>query len=598
VRRPWKLGLPAVLGVLIGASIQCGDAAVLPDVCVSDSDCVLDCSGGSCCLTSCPCNTARTRAQAARLEEQERDHCAEKKMECDPPRPDACDWNSRYRPVCRSGSCVAEPIEGAVPTEFRAPEIPARFTAEDPRCRGCELSRRDECVAHVEWQCEDPHKYPCDMAPECDPACCEEIASLEVGLDVAPWGPRIAAAAAAPAPTGVLVFAPWDSEGHHRLGFIEMPERTAVTTDIAISDSKPAATWIDGTSDFLVVTDEAIERASFPSLARRRVLGHAGSVAGLDVAPTGKVALVGLINQQAFSSLATVHLGPDESIAEPIAWASFNDAQPRWSPDGKRIAVAKLRATGRVAVVDASTGRPEGRRTDARFVGPTWHPSGEFLLMWLQDDTAGPTRQCEMVVVTPDRTRHARLGIVQRGPECPAIAVSPDGAHLASSTTTDGSPRLELFVLGSSEAALMDAYGSASVLEWVPLQLAALQLQPTAPPVPPTPEPPVPEPPVPEPPTPKSPTPTPKTPTPRYGPPPTIAAVVAECAAKHPSSETSVTVRWHLAAKTGQVSKVEILSASTPQALARCIESTARELRPRPDSAPSVMTERVEIPKP
>jgi hypothetical protein len=463
-----KIGLAAVVGILTGVSIQCTDEGALSGVCVTDSNCVLDCSTTDCCRPKCPCDSARTSKEAARIAKQRNERCSDMKMECPPAGPTACDWNSRYRAVCRAGACVAEPIEGGAAPEFRAPELPPQLSVEDPRCRVCVRSGTKECVAYVEWQCEEEKE--CAMKAQCEAACCDAVAPTEVGLDAAPWAARIAAAAATPV-TGVLVFAA--SASGERLGFIELPGRGVAITDVALPKYKPAATWVDGTSDFLVVADDAIERVSFPSQSRHRVLDDAFRVEGFDVAPNGHVALVSLAGPHESSRLATVQLGSAEAVAVPVPWSASGDENPRWSADGKRVALWNQG----VAIVDGMTGRFEGRRTQARFGGAVWHPSGEFLLTWLQDD-ADPSRS-EMVVVTPDRTRYARLGIVSDG--SPAIAVSPDGAHLASWVIEDRTQRLELFTLGSSQPDRVAADGHAGVLEWVPLQLAALGVEATKP---------------------------------------------------------------------------------------------------------------------
>jgi hypothetical protein len=126
-------------------------------------------------------------------------------------------------------------------------------------------------------------------------------------------------------------------------------------------------------------------------------------------------------------------------------------------------------------IVDPATGLLEGRSTTP-FVAPTWHPSGEFLLMWLEDETDYDKPHCDMVVVSRDLTRYARLGIVTNTRWCPDIAVSPDGAHVASWVTRDGPTRLELFALGSSQPDQLPPYGDPKMLEWVPLQLSTLGL--------------------------------------------------------------------------------------------------------------------------
>lgn len=467
-----QLGLAAVLGVLAGVSIHCGDAG-FPDLCTSDDDCMLYCGGGGCCAVDCPCGSAHSKREAERIRKRERDHCAQMKMECPAPRPDACDWNARYRAVCRTRACVAEPIEGGATAEFRAPDVPSVITAEDHRCRAC-IPRRDECIVHVEWPCEGG--VNCRVAPVCDAACCNEDASIEDKLDAAPWGPRIAASGSS-SPKGVLVIAVPSGE-EHELGFVEMPGRRVVTTSIAVSEYgpegpwiEPKVTWIDGTSDFLIENGGLLERVSPASSTRTLVLRNVGKVSSLDVSPAGDVALLALqTNGLGMSNLATVRLDQPDAAKTAVPWSPGDDAYPRWSIDGKRIVLANQQGM-RVAIVDANTGRVEGPRTTQRFVRPTWHPSGEFLLLWLQD-TSGSS--CEMVVATPDRTRHARLGIDIRAGYCPPIAVSPEGNHVSTWMLKTGAWQLELFALGSSTPESIKLSADPAMLEWIPLQLDAL----------------------------------------------------------------------------------------------------------------------------
>ncbi|HEU0055035.1 MAG TPA: hypothetical protein VFQ39_17735 [Longimicrobium sp.] len=59
-------------------------------------------------------------------------------------------------------------------------------------------------------------------------------------------------------------------------------------------------------------------------------------------------------------------------------------ATPRWSPDGRRIAISRWRAGGYydVVILDAETGRIEAEATSDRAVdlAPTWSPDGRYLL--------------------------------------------------------------------------------------------------------------------------------------------------------------------------------------------------------------------------
>ncbi len=590
-RRPSQLGLAALLGLITGVGVHCGgDTKLVPDVCLRDSDCVLDCRGTSCCGQSCPCDEARTKAESKRIAKQRHDRCSDVKMECPAAGPDDCDWNARYRAVCRAGACIAEPIEGGAAPEYRAPRVSGPIGTEDPRCRECNLTRKDACVTEVLWQCGEDQQ--CRMAPECDAACCDEVDSIEDTLEAAPWGLRIPTTPRPP--TGMLVIAA-GGPGSYELGFVDLPGGRPAITTIALSQYMPSVTWIDGTTDFLIADKEMLERVSFPSSTRWPLLDDVGSLFGSDVAPAGDVVLLRHTTRGGFPRLSSLNLGDPRAGLTPVSWASGDDVYPRWSADGKRVALSSGGRRGRVVVVDAQTGRIEGPpRTKQPFVAPTWHPSGEFLLLWLQDLGDYDNRRCEMVVATPDRMRHARLGIVSRGDVCPTIAVSPDGEHLATWLTRGETPQLELFAFGSSQSQVIEVRGEASVLEWVPLQLAGLGIPEPAPELEPAPEP---EPPFESPavPTPllePEPSPKPEPAKPKPEPPPkSLDDVVGTCSAKHPSSETSISVRVRRDAD-GEVVAVDVLSA-TPRALARCIESTASKLPTT--RGPSVETRKIAV---
>jgi hypothetical protein len=59
VWHPWKFGLAATLGILVGVSIQCGgEKKQDAGMCERDSDCALNCATAGACIAKCPCDHA------------------------------------------------------------------------------------------------------------------------------------------------------------------------------------------------------------------------------------------------------------------------------------------------------------------------------------------------------------------------------------------------------------------------------------------------------------------------------------------------------------------------------------------------------------
>ena len=101
----------------------------------------------------------------------------------------------------------------------------------------------------------------------------------------------------------------------------------------------------------------------------------AGTWMSVDVSPDGK--------QLAFDLLGDIYLMPIEggeakAIASGVAW----QMQPRWSPDGKRIAFASDGGGGDnlwVMDADGANARAVTKETFRLVNGPAWSPNGEYL---------------------------------------------------------------------------------------------------------------------------------------------------------------------------------------------------------------------------
>jgi hypothetical protein len=165
-----RLSMGAVLGLVLGVSVQCGaTSSGSSAACSSDSDCVLACTKNTCCTGSCPCNVAKTRA--ARQQEQRESGCDEKKVDCGQTRREECDWSTHYRAACRSGACVAEPLAADAAASLGPRDTPTTITATDPRAAQCRQSRKDECWFYETVSCDADRK--CTISVPCEPAACE-----------------------------------------------------------------------------------------------------------------------------------------------------------------------------------------------------------------------------------------------------------------------------------------------------------------------------------------------------------------------------------------------------------------------------------------
>jgi hypothetical protein len=410
--------------------------------CSSDADCTLHCTQG-CCAPSCPCATAISTDEAARREEQSRRDCGDRKMTCPIEDRDACEWNARFRATCSSGSCVAEAIDGGAVPELRAPPTPERYAVTDEECRLCRQwdDRRAEsagaCTHLVEWPCASDQS--CRMKVPCDAACCELRPTEEIGLDAAPWGPHTQRSSKPSPPPGLLVAVGrprGETASGGRLLFATPRPAGMIETDVEVSSSASVA-WIHGTHD-VVLGGSSLERMSFPSRERVRLAEGIHTVMGLDVSPTGdRVAFAGPSAARdarlavVDGSLVVLDLRTHERTS---LTAAAGDAHPRWSPDGARLVFQGRREPGRLGVVELASGRMEETRMAEAFMRPLWHPSGKFLLAWLERSGT-----CRLVLVTPDRLRFAPTGLEvaarsDRGYSvdvCGDLAISPNGTHVA-----------------------------------------------------------------------------------------------------------------------------------------------------------------------
>ena len=175
-----------------------------------------------------------------------------------------------------------------------------------------------------------------------------------------------------------------------------------------------------------------------------RRLTREARAADPDVSPVdGTIALT--IQGPDRRALATLVPGAQPTLL--VSEADTDFATPRWSPDGRTIAVERRIRGGlsRIVLVDAATGSvrdipgPGGRS-----ITPAWTPDGESLLF--ASDAAGAFHIHRLDVATGALSRLANAGAQSRSP-----APSPDGGSLVF--VGDTSSGYDLFELPMRDAA-------------------------------------------------------------------------------------------------------------------------------------------------
>ena len=106
-----------------------------------------------------------------------------------------------------------------------------------------------------------------------------------------------------------------------------------------------------------------------------RFTANKGSWMSVDVSPDGQRLVVDLLGD-----LYTIPI--TGGAATRLTSGMAHDAQPRWSPDGKRIAFISDRSGGNNLWVIAADGRDTlqlSKTTDDMFVSPEWTPDGKYV---------------------------------------------------------------------------------------------------------------------------------------------------------------------------------------------------------------------------
>lgn len=388
------------------------------------------------------------------------DHCSEMKVACTAASPGQCDWSTRYRAVCRTGSCVAEPMKEPDSADRQPPAVPATITTNDSFARQCvDAGRGQGCGYYASWECDDEHD--CRMAVPCEAACCQPIATAATGLDAEPWASELAKESTAPI-SGVLVFAAFDG-ANARVFVTDAAVPRPKATTIAIDRDNAWAAWVDGSRDVIAFDDDALFRVALGGGAAKELLDDLDDLFALDVSPSGDVLALAMRQDDAQSAVHTLDLATGKPT--PVPGSDTEDGTVRWSPDG-RLAFSSIHRGGRVAIANLETRRVDGRHAAVELSFPTWHPSGRFMVMWLEE-SKGDDQGCRLVLVTEDRSRYAPTHIWERGGYCRPFALSPDGRHVAHWRRTSSDDRLQIESLTEDATPIVVAdYDRGGSIDW------------------------------------------------------------------------------------------------------------------------------------
>lgn len=163
-----------------------------------------------------------------------------------------------------------------------------------------------------------------------------------------------------------------------------------------------------------------------------------GTWTSVDISPDGKTLL--------FDLLGEIYTMPGEGGEAKLLFGGMAyEAQPKFSPDGKRVVfVSDREGSENVFIADTAGGNLKQltRETQASFLSPVWTPDGEYVIV-SRRTPAGGSHELWMYHVkggTGVQVTRSRTQPVAPGPPAPGsratsrrdlgVAVSPDGKYL------------------------------------------------------------------------------------------------------------------------------------------------------------------------
>ena len=154
-----------------------------------------------------------------------------------------------------------------------------------------------------------------------------------------------------------------------------------------------------------------------------------GTWMSLDVSPDGK--------QLVFDLLGDIYLLPTEGgEAKPIAAGMAWDCQPRFSPDGKKLAFTSDRSGNEniwIMETNGSNPRAVTKETKYNFGSPIWSPDGNYIVARRYGEYPGPNdylRKVDLWLIHKDGGSGVQIAKDDRTTIASAVSFTPDGRYV------------------------------------------------------------------------------------------------------------------------------------------------------------------------